>query len=215
MTGTKANALHDYCVRTGHAYLRFDYSSHGQSEGSFEDGTIGQWARDAMAVLDQLTIGPQILVGSSMGGWIALLVARARSERITGLIGLAAAPDFTEDLMWADFDEDIREELRTKGVYYEPSDYDEGPTPITYGLIQEGRDNLVLQSPLNLPFPVRLIQGMKDQDVPWQHAVRLADHISGEDVELALVKNSDHRLSEPSDLARLEQTLDVLLARQD
>ena len=207
--------MYDFCIRKSHSFLRFDYSGHGQSDGVFEEGTIGQWTQDAIAVLDQLTSGPQILVGSSMGGWIALLVARANPERIAGLIGLAAAPDFTEDLMWADFDEEIGDELRTNGVYYEPSDYDEGPTPITYGLIQEGRDNLVLQSPLALPFPVRLIQGMQDRDVPWQHAVRLAEHISGEDVELTLAKNSDHRLSEPGDLARLEQTLDLLLAGQD
>ena len=200
MTGTKALALEDYCRRTGRAFIRFDYSGHGQSDGAFEDGTIGQWADDAVAVLDQVADGPQVLVGSSMGGWIALLAARARPERVAGLVGIAAAPDFTEDLMWAGFDEAIQNTIMTDGVYYEPSEYDDAPYTITRRLIEDGRTHLVLQSPLALPFPVRLIQGMQDEDVPWQHAIRLADHATCDDLTLTLVKHGDHRLSSPEDL---------------
>ena len=211
MTGTKALALEEVCRRRNRAFIRFDYSGHGQSEGAFEDGTISQWAADAIAVLDQVAVGPQIVVGSSMGGWIALLAARARPDRIAALVGIAAAPDFTEDLMWAGFDETIRQTIMNEGVYYEPSDYDDEPYTITRALIEDGRDNLVLRDPLPLPFPVRLIQGMQDADVPWQHALRLAEHATCDDLELMLVKNGDHRLSTPEDLARLEATLDVLL----
>ncbi|MEN3951337.1 alpha/beta hydrolase [Iodidimonas sp. SYSU 1G8] len=209
MTGTKATALRDWCLRRGRAFTRFDYSGHGQSEGNFEDGTVGRWASDAIAVLDQVTQGPQILVGSSMGGWMALLVARARPARIAALVGIAAAPDFTEDLMWASYGEDVREILRRDGVYYEPSDYGE-PYAISMRLIEEARDHLVLRAPLELPFPVRLIQGMRDPDVPWRTALRLAEHVSGDDVEVILVKGGDHRLSEPADIARLEAVLDAL-----
>ncbi|MFN3231382.1 MAG: alpha/beta hydrolase [Alphaproteobacteria bacterium] len=210
MSGTKATMLDDYCRKRGQAYVRFDYSGHGVSGGDFKDGTIGQWAADAVAVLDQVTQGPQLLVGSSMGGWIALLLARARPDRVAGFVGIAAAPDFTEDMMWADFDETIRETLRTEGLYYQPSDYDD-PYPITMRLIEEGRNNLVLRSSLLLNCPVRLIQGMQDPDVPWQTALRLAEHLTADDVEVTLVKNGNHSLSEPADLARLEIALDRLL----
>ena len=206
MTGTKAAAVREWCVQRGQAFTRFDYSGHGQSGGKFEEGTIGRWAADAIAVLDRVTEGPQILVGSSMGGWMALLVAKARPGRIAGLVGIAAAPDFTEDLMWAGYSEEVREILRRDGLYLEPSDYGE-PYAITMRLIEEGRDHLVLRSPLPLPFPVRLIQGMKDPDVPWRTALRLAEHIGGGDVEVTLVKSGDHRLSEPADIARLEAVL--------
>jgi pimeloyl-ACP methyl ester carboxylesterase len=211
MTGTKATALRAWCLERGQAFTRFDYSGHGQSEGKFEDGTIGRWAADAVAVLDQVTEGPQILVGSSMGGWMALLVAKARPGRIAGLVGVAVAPDFTEDLMWAGYSEDVRETLRRDGLYLEPSDYGE-PYAITLRLIEEGRDHLVLRAPLPLPFPVRLIQGMRDPDVPWQTALRLAGHIDGGDVVVTLVKSGDHRLSEPADIARLGAVLEEIMA---
>lgn len=210
MTGTKAVALRDWCLRRRRAFTRFDYSGHGRSTGKFEDGTIGRWAADAVAILDQVTSGPQILVGSSMGGWMALLAARARPERIAALVGIAAAPDFTEDLMWAGYSEDVKETLRREGVYQEPSEYGE-PYTITLRLIEEGRQHLVLRSPLVLPFPVRLIQGMKDPDVPWRTALRLAEHIGGDNVEVTLVKSGDHRLSEPADIARLEALLEGLI----
>ncbi len=209
MTGSKATALRDWCLTRGQAFTRFDYSGHGQSSGRFEDGTIGRWSADAIAILDRVTAGPQILVGSSMGGWMALLAARARPERVAALVGIAAAPDFTEDLMWASYPEAAREALRRDGVYYEPSQYGE-PYAITMRLIEEGRDHLVLRAPLVLPFPVRLIQGMKDPDVPWRTALRLAERIEGDDVEVTLVKSGDHRLSEPADIARLEAVLDGL-----
>jgi pimeloyl-ACP methyl ester carboxylesterase len=206
MMGSKATALRDWAHRHGQAFTRFDYSGHGQSSGRFEDGTIGRWAADALAILDRVTTGPQVLVGSSMGGWMALLAARSRPERVAALVGIAAAPDFTEDLMWAAYPEEAREALRRDGVYYEPSQYGE-PYAITMRLIEEGREHLVLRSPLALPFPVRLIQGMKDPDVPWETALRLARHIDGDDVEVILVKGGDHRLSEPADIARLEAVL--------
>ena len=211
MTGTKAVALRDWCLARGQAFTRFDYSGHGRSDGRFEDGTIGRWAADTVAILDRVTAGPQILVGSSMGGWMALLVAKARPERIAALVGIAAAPDFTEDLMWAAYPEEAREALRRDGIYHEPSDYGE-PYAITMRLIEEGREHLVLRAPLKLPFPVRLIQGMRDPDVPWRTALRLDEHIGGDDVEVTLTKNGDHRLSEPADIARLEALLDGLVS---
>ncbi len=213
MTGTKAMSLQAYCERRGQAFVRFDYSGHGRSTGRFEDGTIGAWAGDATAVLDEVAEGPQIIVGSSMGGWIGLLVALARPKRVAGFIGIAAAPDFTEDMMWAGFSEEIREQLRAEGIYYEPSEYDEGPLPITSALIEEGRRHLLLRGPVALSCPVRLIQGMQDTAVPWQTAFTLAEQLVTDDVEVTLVKGGDHRLSEPADIARLEATLESLLER--
>ncbi len=213
MTGTKALALEEHCRKRGLDFVRFDYQGHGQSSGKFADGTIGRWAEDAVAVLDQVTEGPQILVGSSMGGWIMLLTALARIERITGLVGIAAAPDFTEDLMWAEFSPEIRAEIENKGRYEQPTDYGDEPYTITRDLIEEGRKNLLLRAPIPIRCPVRLLQGMRDEDVPWKTALRLTDALESEDVEVTLVKKGDHRLSEPEDLARLMQTLDELLEK--
>lgn len=195
----------------GAAFVRFDYSGHGASNGHFEDGTIGDWAADAIAVLDQVSVGPQIIVGSSMGGWIGLLAALARPDRVAAFVGIAAAPDFTQDMMWDDYGEGIREQLRREGVYYEPSEYGEDPYPITMKLIQEGRDHLVLRAPIPLRCPARLIQGQQDSSVPWNTALKLAERLDTDDVEVTLLKNGDHRLSSPEDLARLERTLDLLL----
>jgi pimeloyl-ACP methyl ester carboxylesterase len=211
MTGTKAEFLDTYCAARGQAFLRLDYSGHGASSGQFVDGTIGVWTQDALAVLDEVTTGPQILVGSSMGGWIALLLARSRPERLAGFVGIAAAPDFTEDLMWADFDDDIKAQIMNEGVYMEPSDYSDEPTPITRALIEDGRNQLVLRAPLCLPVPVRLIQGMQDPEVPWQTAVKLAEHIDGDDIDVLLRKSGDHRMSEEADLQQLAIVLDSLL----
>ncbi|MDX1580581.1 MAG: alpha/beta hydrolase, partial [Alphaproteobacteria bacterium] len=180
MTGTKATMLQDYCEQRGQAFIRFDYSGHGQSSEAFEDGTIGEWASDAIAVLDQVAEGPQVLVGSSMGGWIALLAARARPERLAGFLGIAAAPDFTEDLMWEGFSDEVKAELKKNGVFYEDNPYEDEPTPITMRLIEEGREHLVLRAPLRLACPVRLLQGMQDEEVPWELALKLCDHIEGE-----------------------------------
>ncbi len=215
MTGTKATALEAYARARGQAFLRFDYQGHGESSGRFEDGTIGLWAADAIAAIDELTEGPQVLVGSSMGGWIMLLAALARPERVAALLGIAAAPDFTEDLMWQRFTDEIKAEIETKGVHYEASDYAETPYPLTKRLIEEGRRHLLLRSAIPLTCPVRLLHGMQDSDVPWETAMRLADKLDSRDVEVVLVKDSDHRLSEPADLRRLEATLDRLLDQPD
>jgi pimeloyl-ACP methyl ester carboxylesterase len=209
MRGTKAMALREACAAAGRAFLRFDYSGHGESEGRFEDGTIGAWARDAIAVLDSLAEGPQVLVGSSMGGWIALLLARARPQRLAGMVLLAPAPDFTEKLMWPSFSAAQRETILEQGVLHLPSQYGE-PTPVTRALIEDGRHHNLLDAPIALDCPVRIIQGMADPDVPWQHALRLAETITGGDVHLHLVKDGDHRLSRPQDLALLVETVEKL-----
>ena len=213
MTGTKALALENHCRDRGLGFVRFDYQGHGQSSGRFDEGTIGLWAQDAVAVLDRVTEGPQILVGSSMGGWVMLLTALARLERIAGLIGIAAAPDFTEDLMWAEFSPEIRAEIESKGRYERPSEYSEDPYVITRELIEEGRKNLLLRAPIPIRCPVHLLQGMSDEDVPWKTALRLSDALESEEVEVTLVKKGDHRLSEPEDLARLMRTLDEMLEK--
>ena len=210
MTGTKATALEAHCRAAGRAYLRFDYQGHGESSGEFTDGTIGQWADDAIAVIDGVTDGPQVVVGSSMGGWIMLLAALARPQRVAGLIGIAAAPDFTEDLMWRRFGREIRKTLFRDGVYYEPSDYDEEPAPITMKLIEDGRRHLLLGRPIAIHCPVRLFHGMKDESVPWMTASRLAEKLLAEDVRVMLVKDGDHRLSREQDLARLFMAVDEL-----
>jgi len=211
MTGTKALALEAFCRARGQAFLRFDYQGHGASSGRFEDGTIGSWADDALAAVGRLTDGPQILVGSSMGGWIALLTALKLAPRIAGLVGIAAAPDFTEDLMWAVFPAEKREALQRNGVVYEPSQYGEKPYGITYELIRDGRRHLLLRDPLRLRCPVRLLHGMLDPDVPWQRSLRLADKLESANVRVTLVKDGDHRLSRDQDLALLCRTVEELL----
>lgn len=210
MTGTKAQFLDGWAHEQGRAFLRFDYSGHGQSSGAFEQGCIGDWYQDALAVLDHLTQGPQILVGSSMGGWIALLLARARPERVAALVGIAAAPDFTEDSMWAGFDEGQRAALLRDGHVDLPSDYSAEPYRITRRLIEDGRRHLVLRTSLDLPFPVRLLQGTEDTDVPMSVALRLMEHAASPDLRLTLVKGADHRFSNPENLALLAQTLQEL-----
>jgi pimeloyl-ACP methyl ester carboxylesterase len=212
MQGSKALALREHCAATGRALLRFDYSGHGGSAGRFEDGTIGQWAADAIEVFDALTDGPQLLVGSSMGGWIALLLARARPDRVAGLVGIAPAPDFTETLMWPALSEAQRAEIMTAGVLRLPSEYGE-PTPITRALIEDGKRQNVMDGPIPLKAPVRILQGMRDPDVPWKHALRLAEALAGDDVRIHLIKDGDHRLSRPEDLALLTRTVESLLAQ--
>ncbi|WP_020590800.1 alpha/beta fold hydrolase [Kiloniella laminariae] len=203
MTGTKAVALENFARDRRQSFLRFDYSGHGQSSGLFKDGTIGQWSQDALAVVDQLTKGPQILIGSSMGGWIMLNVALQRQERIKGLVGIAAAPDFTEDLMWQKFSPEIQATLLQEGVYHQPSDYGDAPYPLTLQLIEEGRKHLLLRQKQKISCPVRLIQGIEDLDVPWITATRISESLQSDDIEVILVKNGDHRLSTPEDLQRL------------
>lgn len=203
MTGSKALALEALCRARGQAYLRFDYTGHGASSGDFLDGTIGGWRDDAVGVLDTLTKGPQILVGSSMGGWIMLLVARARPERVAGLVGIAAAPDFAGQAMFAAAPPEMRAALSRDGVYYAPSQYDEEPTPITMRLIEEAEQNHLLKGPIPISCPVRLLHGMADPDVPWRRALVISDKLEADDVEITFVKSGDHRLSEPRDLERL------------
>jgi pimeloyl-ACP methyl ester carboxylesterase len=211
MTGVKASFLDEYCRRHGRAYVRFDYFGHGASSGDFALGTIGRWAEDAIAVLDALSTGPQILVGSSMGGWIMLLAALARSERIHALVGVAGAPDFTEDLVRPRLNAARRQECRETGAVTLPSQYD--PAGYTYqlGLFEDGRRHLVMRAPIPLTCPVRLLHGMLDDAVPWQTSLRLAERLAGPDVVVTLVKQGDHRLSSEADLVRLASVLDELL----
>ena len=210
MGGTKAVYLDDLAAARGRAFLRFDYSGHGESGGKFEDGGIGDWAEDAIAAIAALTDGPQVLIGSSMGGWISLLVARAMPERVAALIGIAAAPDFTEDGMWASFDDTQRAAMMREGRIAIPTEYDDAPYVITRRLIEDGRERLVLRAPLDLPFPVRLLQGSDDADVPVPVALRLFDHATSPDMRLTLVKGADHRFSSPECLELLGTTLDAL-----
>lgn len=212
MEGTKALFLRAHAQRQGRAFLRFDYSGHGASSGVFEEGCIGDWFADAMAVISAVTRGPQVLVGSSMGGWISLLVARAMAARVAGLVTIAAAPDFTEDGMWAGFDADQRAALMAQGRVELPSDYSDAPYVITKRLIEDGRDHLVLRSPLALPFPVRMLQGTADADVPMAWALRLLDHAQGDDIRLTLVKGADHRFSDDACLALMAQAVDAVCA---
>jgi pimeloyl-ACP methyl ester carboxylesterase len=211
MTGSKAIALEEHCKRRGQAFLRFDYTGHGQSSGAFSDGTIGKWTDDAIFAIEQLSEGPQVLVGSSMGGWIMLLVALRLQKRVAGLIGIAAAPDFTEDLIARELNDDQRLAIQRDGFVLVNCDYDDEPYTITQDLIDDGRNNLLLNDSISLNQPVRLIQGLKDKDVPWATALRLQEKLTGDDVELILVKNGRHRLSEPHDMKRLTKTLDLLL----
>jgi len=210
MTGTKAAALAAWAETRGHAFLRFDYSGHGRSSGAFRDGTIGRWTADALAVLDALTKGPQILVGSSMGGWIMLLAALARAGRVAGLVGIAAAPDFTEDLMWEAMPPAMRARLLADGVVFEPSQYQDAPLAISRALIEDGRRHLLLRGPIDIRCPARLLHGMADPDVPWETSVRLAERLATADVTVTLIKDGDHRLSREEDLQRVFAAVDEI-----
>lgn len=207
--GTKALHLEAWAKARGQAFLRLDYSGHGESSGTFEDGTIGDWAADAAETIMALTEGRQVIVGSSMGGWIGCLFARTHPARVAGFVGIAAAPDFTEDSFWAGFSDDERKTIMEYGQILLPSDY-EDPYAVTRHLIEDGRKNLVLRSPLPMPFPVRLLQGTDDDAVDREVALRLLDHIEGDDVTLTFVKGADHRFSSPECLALLEATLSQL-----
>jgi pimeloyl-ACP methyl ester carboxylesterase len=211
MTGTKASFLEGYCRGRGHAFVRFDYFGHGASSGNIALGTVGRWAEDAVAVLDALTEGPQILVGSSMGGWVILLAGLARTERIHALLGIAAAPDFTEDLVWRRLDPAQQQECRETGKVTLPSRYDPGGYTYQLGLFEDGRRHLVMRTEIPLLCPARLLHGMLDEAVPWQTSLRLAECLASHDLVLTLIKEGDHRLSSKADLSRLAATLDELL----
>jgi pimeloyl-ACP methyl ester carboxylesterase len=210
MTGIKALFLEDYCRQHGRAYVRFDYFGHGASSGDFAEGTVSRWRDDSLAVIDSLTEGPQILVGSSMGGWIMVLAALALPERIAGLVGIAAAPDATTDLMAARFNAEQRRELYERGRVILPSEFDPAGYLYTRSLIEDGNRNLVLRGPIPLSCPVRLLHGMGDKSVPWQQSLKLAERLQSQDVALTLIKDGDHRLSRDQDLARLARVLDEL-----
>ena len=209
MTGSKAEDLSAFCAARGQAFLRLDYSGHGASGGRFEDGTIGRWAQDAATVIAALTAGPQVLVGSSMGGWIALLLAVRQPERVAALVGIAAAPDFTariEALLPAE----IQAIIARDGVWHRPSQYGP-PYPITRQLLEEGRRHLLLRAAVPITVPIRLLQGQDDPDVPWDTALKIAAAVTGPDVQVVLVKDGDHRLSRPQDLALLRRVVGELL----
>lgn len=210
MEGTKAVHLEAWAKARGQAFLRLDYSGHGESSGRFEDGCIGDWAEDTRAAIDTLTDGPLVVVGSSMGGWQALLLARAVPERIAGLVTIAAAPDFTEDGYWASFTDEQKQALDTVGFVELPSDYME-PYVISKRMIEDGREQLVLRKPLSLPFPVRCLQGTKDTAVSTETALRLLDHAECEDMRLTLVKDADHRFSDDTCLNLIEDAIADIL----
>jgi pimeloyl-ACP methyl ester carboxylesterase len=214
MTGTKATYLDGLCAGRGQAFLRFDYSGHGASGGRFEDGTISRWRDDALAVIDAvLPEAKLLLVGSSMGGWIALLAALAHPARVAGLIGIAAAPDFTEELMWEALSFQERAQFRQAGTIQVPNPYGP-PTTVTRALIEDGRRcRLLTRGVLPIGVPVRLLHGQQDREVPWELSLRTANAVAGEDVQITLVKDGDHRLSRPQDLALLGRTLTALLGQ--
>ncbi|MEM9781799.1 MAG: alpha/beta hydrolase [Pseudomonadota bacterium] len=207
MTGTKAMDLDARARAGGRAFLRLDYSGHGASSGRFEDGAIGDWAADAAEAIATLTEGPQIIVGSSMGGWIACLIARRMPARVAGMIGIAAAPDFTEDTMWAVFDDAQRAQVMRDGQIALPSDYGE-PLIVTRRLIEDARQHLVLREPVAVDGPVRLLHGTADADVPIDRGLKLLAHIDSPDARLTLVKGADHRFSGPQELALIWRTIE-------
>ena len=213
MTGTKAAFLHDRAIEQGRAFLRFDYSGHGASEGVFEDCAISDWLADAECALDRLTKGPQILVGSSMGGWIAALLALRRPARVAGVLFIAPAPDFTERLMWAQMDAETRADLLNNGRIEEPTDYSDEPNVITRRLIEDGRHHQILGGPIAINAPIHILQGMADPDVPYGHALDFMEKLTSDDVVITMTKSGDHRLSTPADLERLGSTLNELITK--
>jgi pimeloyl-ACP methyl ester carboxylesterase len=208
MQGTKAIALDAWAAERNRACVRFDYSGHGESGGAFVEGTIGRWLEESVAVFERFCAGPQVVIGSSMGGWMALLLARELARRsasrasLAGLVLIAPAPDFTEALMWNRFPPEVQQEIATTGVWLRPSQYGE-PYPITRALIEEGRNHLLLGSAIEVGCPIRILQGAQDPDVPWQHAFALAHRLPVDDVVLTMIQDGDHRLSRPQDIARI------------
>ncbi|MGE0044517.1 MAG: alpha/beta hydrolase [Hyphomonadaceae bacterium] len=202
MEGTKAQALADWAAARGQAFLRFDYAGHGRSGGAFAEQTIGAWADDALAVIEAKSEGPLILVGSSMGAWIALLAAQ-RLTRVSALLLIAPAVDFTERLLWARLPAEVRQTILKEGRWERPSAYGETPYPITKALVEEGRDHLLMDAPIPFAGRVIILQGQADPDVPWAHAMAVAEKLTAADVEITLIKDGDHRLSRPRDLALL------------
>lgn len=203
MTGTKVTELENWARAEGHGFLAFDYSGHGESAGAFEDGTISAWREDSLEVIRQCSEGSLVLVGSSMGGWMALLAALALGDRVKGMVLIAPAPDFTEKLMWPDLTDEERAEIMERGVYHSPSEYGD-PYPITRTLIEDGSQWNLLDRPIRFDAPVRILQGRVDPDVPWSHAFRLVEMMTSDDLVFQLIKDGDHRLSRPQDIERLK-----------
>jgi len=203
MEGAKATMLDAFCRSRGQQYTRFDYQGHGASSGDFAAGTIGEWFEDMLAVFEDITEGPQVVVGSSMGGWMALLLTLLRRERIAGLVLLAPAADFTTELLWKAIPPEGRQQIQDEGVWMRPSIYDDGPYPVTRTLIEESRNHQVLGHPIPFDGPVRILLGMRDHVIPVEHVQRTADAITSDDIEITLIKRGDHRLSEPDDLAKI------------
>ena len=211
MKGTKAEALARFAADKTRGFVRFDYSGHGESPGDFADGTIGRWLEESLAVFARFCRGPQVVIGSSMGGWLALLLARELRRApantppasLAGMVLIAPAVDFTEELMWKKFTPAAKRELETSGAWQRPSQYGNEPYPITRRLLEEGRQHLLLGGLIETACPVRILQGVEDPDVPWGHAVELVSRLGQDDVVLSLVKDGDHRLSRPEDLERL------------
>lgn len=204
MTATKASHLDHWAVQQGRAFLRFDYFAHGQSSGAWEEASITRWRDDALAVIDACADGPLVLIGSSMGGWLACLAALARPQRVQALILIAPAADFTEALIWQNAPADVRASIMETGVWNRPSAYDPAPYPITRRLIEDGRRHLILGAPIPITAPVRILHGMEDPDVPWSHSLKLMEKLESRDVTAVFIKDGEHRLSRPGDLARLE-----------
>jgi pimeloyl-ACP methyl ester carboxylesterase len=215
MLGEKATALHERARQDGRGFVRFDYLGHGESGGKFEQGTVGRWRADALAVIDRLTEGPLVLVGSSMGGWMALLSALARPERVKGLVLIAPAPDFTDRLMWASFDAEQKRQIIEEGRWIRPSPYDPAGYPITRELIEEGRSWNLMEKEIPLDIPVRIIQGGLDEDVPWSYSFQLVERLRSTDVVWTLIKDGDHRLSRPEDIKRIVATTLALAEQTD
>jgi pimeloyl-ACP methyl ester carboxylesterase len=203
MTGTKAMTLEAHCRAMGRAFIRFDYTGHGASSGAFGDGTIGAWIDDSLAIVDRVSEGPLVVVGSSMGGWIMLHLALARPERVRALLGIAPAPDFTEDLLLPEASAEQRRALEERGRWMQPSAYGDEPYPVTAGLIEDGKRHMLLRAPIPIRCPVHLLHGQRDADVPWRTSLRLAERLESEDVTIELLKAGDHRLSGEPELARI------------
>ncbi|MDE2578210.1 MAG: alpha/beta hydrolase [Hyphomicrobiales bacterium] len=215
MRGSKALALEDYAQAHARAFLRFDYSGHGESSGDFREGTIGRWLEESLFAFRALTVGPQIIVGSSMGGWLAMLLARElarRNEqtRIAGMVLIAPALDFTQDLMWPELPEEARRAIETEGVWLRPSEYGPEPYPLTRALFEDGRRHLLLGGEVRAHAPVHILQGMRDESVPWRHALKIVEHLAADPVVLTLIRDGDHRLSRPEDIARLIAAVEAI-----
>ena len=216
MDGTKATALASWAEQQDVICTRFDYSGHGASEGEFEQGTISNWLKESLGIFRKFTTGPQIVIGSSMGGWLSTLLYRqllqtGELDRVHALVLIAPAVDMTEELMWKRYPREIRREIEETGVYQRPSAYGDGDYAITHALIEDGREHLLLSKPLPVHCPVRILHGEADPDVPWEHGRRLYEHMSGEDISFTLIKNGDHRLSTPQEIDRLIATVSALV----